>query len=47
MQQSVTVTNNQRAFILLPQSDSPTIPRVSPWRREKLTPSNVLVMPSD
>lgn len=31
--------------MVLPQPDSPTIPRVSPSRMEKLTPSTALVTP--
>ena len=35
-----------RQVTLLPQPDSPTIPRVWPFSTEKLTPSTALTMPS-
>ena len=37
--------NKERAVMVLPQPDSPTIPRVSPSRKVKLTPSTALVTP--
>ncbi len=35
-----------RQVTLLPQPDSPTMPRVCPFSTEKLTPSTALTMPS-
>ena len=35
-----------RQVTLLPQPDSPTMPRVWPFSTEKLTPSTALTMPS-
>jgi hypothetical protein len=34
-----------KAVMLLPEPDSPTMPRVSPGIREKLTPSTALTTP--
>ena len=36
----------ERLVTLLPDPDSPTMPRVSPLRSSKLTPSTAFTMPS-
>jgi hypothetical protein len=37
--------SRESAVIVLPHPDSPTMPSVSPWRKEKLIPSTALVVP--
>ena len=39
------IRSSDRAVMVLPQPDSPTMPSVSPSRRLKLTPSTALVTP--